>query len=445
MKRVAVTGLGIICSLGRGADEVWQSIESGRPAFRPPSLFDPAGASRAPVGEVQLNDGAVERRSSSTPHASSVAGNLPNQVQMSGDVNLARLSDPRAGEWSRLERMVEVAAREAIAQAGLQPGPATSTFGIALGNSNGGMLEAEGWYAGEIARRGGSGEQEGGALSASAALVLPASGSTDRLAAWLGARGPRLTVTTACSSSAASIALAAERIRDGEVAAMVAGGGDPLCRLTYAGFASLRLLDPEGCRPFDAKRRGLTLGEGAAVLVLEEMERARRRGAMPIAEILGHGASCDAWHMTGCHPEGRGMKAALSEALDRASIAPERVGYVNAHGTATPANDAAEALAIAETLGGAVPVSSTKSLHGHLLGGSGAVEAAITILALARGLLPATAGTEVQDPAAQIDLVIGRPRPARAECAISNSFGFGGGNIVLVFAAPARGAPEARP
>ncbi len=507
MKRVAVTGLGIICSLGRGADEVWRAIESGRPAFRPPSLFDPAGASRAPVGEVRLREEAIERQRRSIPHASGREAERSNEAELPGEIRLprgtaprvtvrnvdsrgaAQLShgpDPGARGGSRLERMVAWAAGEALDQSGLTPGPATSSFGVALGNSNGGMLEAEEWYAGEIAREGGSSRRGVGALStsplpspagsgsaagskgpdplpapaglapaawrdasgalgsvplsASAALALPASGCTDQLAAWLGARGPRLTVTTACSSSAASIALAAERIRDGEAAAMVAGGGDPLCRLTYAGFAALRLLDPEGCRPFDARRRGLTLGEGAAVLVLEEWERARRRGVRPIAEILGHGASCDAWHMTGCHPEGRGMKSALSEALDRASIAPGRVGYVNAHGTATPANDAAEALAIADILGGAAPVSSTKALHGHLLGGSGAVEATITILALARGLLPATAGTEERDPAAEIDLLLGRPRPARAECAISNSFGFGGGNVVLVFAAPGGGA-----
>jgi 3-oxoacyl-(acyl-carrier-protein) synthase len=395
MRRVAVTGIGLLCALGRGKEAVWGAVRSGSRAFGDPDLFGRGGASEAPVGEIR---------------------------GLAGEV--------RPGE-SRLDAMIRLACDEAIDEARLAGSPDLARFGVALGNSNGGMLEAEEWFSEGLA----SGSSRG---SAAGALRVPASVSTDRLAARMGARGPRLTVTTACSSSALAIALATGRIRDGELPAMIAGGGDTLCRLTYAGFASLRLMDPAGCRPFDADRRGLTLGEGAAVLVLEEMERARARGARILAEIRGHGASCDAWHMTGCHPEGRGMKAAMAEALDRSDLLPADIGYVNAHGTATPANDAAEGRALAEIFGSreGPAVSSTKSMHGHLLGGSGALEAAVTIMALARGVLPATAGTARLDDELAVNLLTGASVRSEARHAISNSFGFGGGNLVIALSVP---------
>jgi 3-oxoacyl-[acyl-carrier-protein] synthase II len=395
MKRVVITGLGIVCSMGRGKDQVWRSVEDVRRAFSSLDLFDGAAVSRALVGEVS-SEGLEECGSGG----------------------------------SRLDRMLSVALDEALSQAGLLGDGALSRFGVATGNCNGGMLETEAWYQRQIL----AGEEP---LSAAPVLRLPTSVCTDRLAAVVGARGPRISVATACSSSASAIGLASERIRDGEVAGMIAGGGDPLCRLTFAGFAALRLLDPEGCRPFDGSRKGLTLGEGAALLVLEERDRALQRGARPMAEILEYGASCDAHHMTACHPEGRGMKAAMAEALRRSGLEPSQVDYINAHGTATLANDAAEGRAIADLFGEEGPaVSSTKSMHGHLLGGSGAVEAAMTLLCLARESLPPTAGTDEMDPSLNLDLVRERPRAARAVRALSNSFGFGGGNVVLVFTAP---------
>jgi 3-oxoacyl-(acyl-carrier-protein) synthase len=333
MRRVAVTGIGLLCALGRGKEAVWGAVRSGSRAFGDPDLFGRGGASEAPVGEIR---------------------------GLAGEV--------RPGE-SRLDAMIRLACDEAIDEARLAGSPDLARFGVALGNSNGGMLEAEEWFSEGLA----SGSSRG---SAAGALRVPASVSTDRLAARMGARGPRLTVTTACSSSALAIALASGRIRDGELPAMIAGGGDTLCRLTYAGFASLRLMDPAGCRPFDADRRGLTLGEGAAVLVLEEMERARARGAriLALAEIFG-----------------------------------SREG---------PA------------------VSSTKSMHGHLLGGSGALEAAVTIMALARGVLPATAGTARLDDELAVNLLTGASVRSEARHAISNSFGFGGGNLVIALSLP---------
>jgi 3-oxoacyl-[acyl-carrier-protein] synthase II len=387
-----VTGIGIVCSLGRGAREVWEALVEGRRGFGAPTLFDTGGVLHAPVAQATMIEG------------------------------------PRSRAGTRLESFLAAAAAEAIGGAGLDGDDRLGGFGVALGNANGGMLEAETWYEREVAGR--------RSISAKAALRLPPSASTDAIARRFGLRGPRLTNTTACSSSAGAIAAAAERVRDGDARGMIAGGGDPLCRLTYSGFGALRLMDPSGCRPFDVDRKGLTLGEGAGVLVLEEWEGALGRGVRPLAEILDHGATCDAHHMTSCHPEGRGMEAAMREAIARSGVRPREIGYVNAHGTATPVNDAAEGKAIArvfnkETRPG---VSSTKSMYGHLLGGSGAVEAVTSVLCLLHGVLPATAGLREPDPALSLDLIAGSARPATPRYVLSNSFGFGGGNVVLLFA-----------
>jgi 3-oxoacyl-[acyl-carrier-protein] synthase II len=399
VNRIAITGLGIVCALGRGVREVWPFIRDGHRAFAEPRLFDGSSMNKMPVAEVSGNP------------------------------------DEGPGAGSRLEWMLEVAASEAVAQARLDGSSDLSRFGVAMGNSNGGMLEAESWFEHQA-----SGESTGKIpKSGSRALKLPSSVSTDALAALFGLRGPRITNTTACSSSAGALAMAAERIRFGEVEGMVAGGGDALCRLTYAGFGSLRLLDPAGCRPFHAARRGLTLGEGAGILILESWKHALARGAEPLAELLEYGASCDAHHMTSCHPEGRGMVSAMNEAIHRSGSAAGQIDYVNAHGTATPINDAAEGKAIGEVFGGSghsPPVSSTKSVFGHLLGGSGAVEAVTTVLALKHGVLPGTSGLDQPDEALDLNCPSMAVTESRAALAISNSFGFGGGNVVLLFSAP---------
>ncbi|MBI3447443.1 MAG: beta-ketoacyl-[acyl-carrier-protein] synthase family protein [Acidobacteria bacterium] len=402
--RVAVTGLGVLCSLGRGVDAVWEAIASGRRGFGAVTLFDTSGVPAVPVAGVK---------------------EIPAETRVPGR--------------TRIEKFLFAAADEAAASAGLTGSDALGGFGVAIGTSNGGMLEAETWYERRFVERS-AGRRV--APSAGPALRLPGSALTDAMAARFSLRGPRLTNTTACSSSAGAIASAAARVRDGDAAGMIAGGGDSLCRLTYSGFGSLRLMDPVGCRPFDRSRRGLTLGEGAGILVLEAWAHARARGVRPLAEILDHGATCDAHHMTASHPEGRGMAAAMREALARAGVGAHSIACVNAHGTATPVNDAAEARAIEEVFG-APPrpaVSSTKSMHGHLLGGSGAVEAVITILSILNGAVPATAGLEDPEGLGGVDLVAGSARPATIGFALSNSFGFGGGNVVLLFASAREGA-----
>jgi 3-oxoacyl-[acyl-carrier-protein] synthase II len=225
---------------------------------------------------------------------------------------------------------------------------------------------------------------------------------------------------------------------------MLAGGTEaPICLLGLGGFSAMRALatsfndEPErASRPFDARREGFVIAEGAGVLVLEELEHARRRGARVYAELAGYGANCDAYHMTQPAPEGAGAAECMGLALADAGMQPGEVGYVNAHGTGTPFNDAAETLAIRRVFGAyadGLAVSSTKSMTGHTLGAAGTIEAAYTVLALARGVLPPTINLEEPDPACDLDYVPNRARPARVHAALSNSFGFGGTNATVVF------------
>ncbi|HKY31560.1 MAG TPA: beta-ketoacyl-[acyl-carrier-protein] synthase family protein [Candidatus Polarisedimenticolia bacterium] len=399
--RVAVTGLGVICSLGSGQTAVWEGLMQGRSG----------------IGKVRLagTEGCLSDR----------AGHAPADGAPRG---------PREGRLSRRDsrsdRLCLAAAREAVAQAGLGQSGALADFGVSLGSSTAGMLEAE-RYCQDGARRGFHRARP------SRVLRLPSSAPADAVARLFGAAGPRLSNMTACASSAASIGFAADLIRSGEAPGMLAGGGDALCLLTYTGFNALRLHDPQPCRPFDAARQGLSLGEGAGILVLEDWDRAAARGARPLAEFVEYGASCDASHMTAPHPEGRGALAAMSEALHRAGLPPERVGHVNAHGTGTSLNDATEARALTTLFARegrrAPPLTASKSSIGHLLGGAGAVEAAIVVLTLMHGRIPPTLGFTACDEGTRLDVVAGCPRELPGGHALSNSFGFGGTNYALLF------------
>jgi 3-oxoacyl-[acyl-carrier-protein] synthase II len=242
---------------------------------------------------------------------------------------------------------------------------------------------------------------------------------------------------TACASSALSIGFAADLIRRGDAPGMIAGGGDALCRMTFAGFNSLRLVDANPPRPFDTARRGLVLGEGAGILVLEDWEHAARRGAPILAEFLDYGASCDAHHPTAPHPEGRGAAAAMIEAMERSGLADRRIDHINLHGTGTELNDAAEARAILAVFGpersARIPLTAGKSMFGHLLGGAGGIEAVTLVLTLLHQEIPPTLGWTTADPGWSPDVVAGSARPAKLEVGLSNSFGFGGTNCTLVF------------
>jgi 3-oxoacyl-[acyl-carrier-protein] synthase-1 len=249
-------------------------------------------------------------------------------------------------------------------------------------------------------------------------------------------RGPRLTLSTACSSSANALAQAAAGIEQGRFEAAVVLGVDTLTRMTYHGFGSLGLVSPVPCRPFDRSRQGLTLGEAAACLVLESPDRALSRGASVLAGLLGWARNVDGHHITQPDPEGRGIEACIRAALAHAGIEAGGIDHVNAHGTGTPQNDLVEGSVIGRVLGTAVPVTSTKSYTGHTLGAAGAVEALYSVLALQGGFVPATLGLEEMDDRLDIDVVAGSRRDRRLDRVLSNSFGFGGNNCCLVLAGP---------
>jgi 3-oxoacyl-[acyl-carrier-protein] synthase II len=250
-----------------------------------------------------------------------------------------------------------------------------------------------------------------------------------------GLEGPVTVISNACASGSNAIGHAFRMVRSGVADRVFTGGYDALCRLTFAGFDSLKALSPTSCRPFDAERDGLLLGEGAAMLAVESLDHARARGAEILGEIIGYGAASDIHHLTQPHPEGEAALAAMSAACASAGVAPEQVDYVNAHGTATPQNDAAEAAAINRWAGpraASLPVSSTKASIGHLLGAAGAVEAIVCLMALRGQWLPPQTSLDAPDPACRFRIVR-KPADARMEVALSNSFGFGGANASLVF------------
>ncbi len=398
--RIAVTGLGLVCSLGRDAREVWGNALEGKSGIDRLDLFDPTGC---------LSD---------------VAG----QIRRLPEIDTASRSERRRA--SRTDRICMAAALEAVRQAGLEGSADLARFGVCLGTSTAGMLESE-TYCREAV------ERSLQAARPSRILRLPSSTPADAVARRLQAAGPRLSNMTACASSGLSIGLAADLIRSGEAPGMIAGGGDALCRMTYAGFNALRLVDAQPARPFDASRAGLSLGEGAGILVLESWEEAGRRGAQPLAELLDYGASCDAAHMTAPHPEGRGAAAAMAEALQRSGALPEAIGHINAHGTGTSLNDLTEARAILAVFGreraARLPLTANKSLFGHLLGGSGGAEAAILVLSLKHQIFPPTLGWKTADPEMRLDVVSPAARRASFDMGLSNSFGFGGANCSLLF------------
>jgi 3-oxoacyl-[acyl-carrier-protein] synthase II len=399
---VVITGLGAVTALGGDVAALGAAMADGRCGIGPLRLFPYRGrcgiAAEIPEVPARTLDGGP---------------GLPPAT---------------ARRLSRPDRFALAAAIEACRSAGLDP---AARRGAALyaGATTGGMFEAERVY-----RRRAQGAERRYRLSRLVGTPLAATAAA--VAQALGLHGPQATVSTACSSSAFAVAMAAEAIRRGAAQVAVALGTDGLCRLTYAGFDALQALDPRPCRPFDRDRRGLSLGEGAAALVLEEASHARARGARARAVVLGHAATSDAYHVTAPHPEGAGALAALRAALRAAGTPPEAVDYVNAHGSGTRQNDAVEIGVLRAVFGprlASIPISSTKSQLGHCLGAAGAVEAVVTVLALDEGIVPPTVNLVEPEPAwADLDLVRvpGRRRPLGV--AVSSSYGFGGHNVTLV-------------
>ncbi|HUS68867.1 MAG TPA: beta-ketoacyl-[acyl-carrier-protein] synthase family protein [Kofleriaceae bacterium] len=395
MIRVAVTGLGAVTALGPDLAALERGLREGRSGVRDVTLFDTTGF------RTQLGAQA------------------PDPTPPVDEALLANVSRP--------DRFGLQAAFEAVRSAGLEPGD-LDRAALIFGTGTGGAAITEAYHT----------LQRGQTELPPAAMLVPhqPASVTDLTARHLGIHGPRTTIMTACSSSATAVGYAADRIRLGHVKVALAGGAEGMCRLTYAGFNCLRATAPDACRPFDAERRGLNLGEGAAVLVLEEYEHARARGATIYAIFAGYGITADAHHMTAPHPEGDGAARAMREALKDADLSTDAVGYINAHGTATPHNDAAETAAIKSVFGPrapSVPVSSIKSMVGHTLGAAGAIEAIASVLALYRGFLPPTVNLRTPDPAFGLDFIPGAARTLEVDVVLSNSFAFGGNNTALAF------------
>lgn len=394
--RIWVTGLGVVTPLGQTADQTMNALVAGERAFGPITLFDPTGC-RSEIG-AQVADLHIR------------------DVAPSG----------AAASWSRTDAMAVTAAREALAT--VAPG---SPVDLILGGTTAGMFETEDLLA-EMH------QNPSARQPLEQMLSHPLSAPADRMQTAVRPFRRARTLCSACSSGANALLLAASWLRTGQSDRVLAGGADGLCRLTYTGFSCLGALSPKPCRPFDAARDGLNLGEGAAFLLLETEEAARRRGAEPIVELRGWATASEAHHITNPQASGETASAVMRAALARAGIAPSDVDYVNAHGTATKLNDKMETTAIREVFGddtARVAVSSSKGQLGHTLGAAGAVEAAISAMAIARGVVPPTAGLHDVDPECALNHVLAaRHQPIRS--AMSNSFGFGGSDATIVLVAP---------
>jgi 3-oxoacyl-[acyl-carrier-protein] synthase II len=389
-RRVVITGLGFVSSLALDREGTWARMLGGEHGLRPLSKLD-----------------------------------LPDEpARFAGEVDLPtdRGLGPRA---TFCERMARTALAEALATTRGAEGLDPRRIGVFQGAGTSGMPLAEAYLEARLA---------GGRLGATEALYQTPAVVTGALAGVLGALGPRSTVMNACSSSLLALGQAFERIRGGVLDLALAGAAEGLCRTTYAGFSSLKAVDPAPCRPFARDRAGLNLGEGTAQFLLEPLDQARARGAVIFAEVLGYGASMDAHHPTAPHPEGDGAARAMAMALRMGGLEPDLVDLVSAHGTATPANDGAEIAGIRTALGEAaarVSVTSTKSQFGHTLGAAGALGAAAAVLALRDQVVSPTLRLDDPDPACDLDCTPLQPRPRMVRAALVNAFAFGGNNVSL--------------
>ena len=406
-RRVVVTGVGLVCGCGIGTEEVWRSLLAGKSGIGPITQFDAAAFDCRIAGEVRNFDPLnwLEKK----------------ELKKTGRfIQLALAASDFAMRMSALEITPELA-------------PAT---GVYIGSGIGGFDVIEREHSKFL--QGGPGKISPFFIPAS--IVNLASG---HVSIRYGAKGPNSATATACSASAHAIGDAFKIIQRGDAEVMIAGGAEAaITPMGVGGFAAMRALstrndEPErASRPFDAQRDGFIVGEGSGVLILEALEVAQRRGAKILAEITGYGMSGDAYHITQPAEEGDGGYRVTMAALRDGNISPDQVGYVNAHGTSTPIGDAIETMALKHVFGERakkVPISSTKSMTGHLLGGAGGLEAGISVLALRDQILPPTINYENPDPACDLDYIPNQSRKAEVQYAISNSFGFGGTNASLLF------------
>jgi 3-oxoacyl-[acyl-carrier-protein] synthase II len=395
-KRIAITGLGIFSAAGRDVASFARSLRLGRSAIGPIDLFDVA------------------------PFPSRIG------AQLRGYDPLAYFSRREAAKLSRVDQFGLIAAGEALRDSGVTAHHSPYDIGVSMGAGASGMLQCEEWLQDALSGRRGNPSLLRG--------LLP-----DRTATAIAERynlcGYQASITTACSSSASSIGWGADLVATGRVQAMLCGGSDCLSILTFSGFNALKVVDPQPCAPFSLGRHGISLGEGAAFVVLEEESAALARGATIHGYILGYAVAGEAHHMTAPDPSGVDSARVMSEALRRAALEPADVGWVNAHGTGTPLNDEIESKAMRLVFGERapeVPLVSTKGLTGHCLGAAGAVETMATVVALKEEMVPQTLNFRGADPACDLDYCHDGPRKSPARVALSNSFAFGGNTTCLV-------------
>jgi 3-oxoacyl-[acyl-carrier-protein] synthase II len=406
-RRVVVTGMGAVSPLGLNVPELWQGIVEARSGIGPITLFDPTGYDTTFAGEVKGFDPtvAMERKE-------------------------VRRTD-------RFVHLVLAATQEALRSSELVIDASNrDEVGVFIASGIGGIATLSEQF--DVLRSRGPGR-----ISPFLIPAMITNLAAGHVSIATGARGPSYCITSACASSAHAIGEAAETIRRGWAKAAIVGGTEAsITQIGIAGFNAMRALSTRNAdyatasRPFNADRDGFVMGEGAAVLVLEEYEHAIARGATILAEYAGYGATSDANHITNLAEDGEGVARAIRLALQRGGLQPSDVDYINAHATSTPAGDPVETAAIKQVFGGrttAPPVSASKSQFGHLLGAAGALEAIVSIMAMQQNLLPATINLHNPDPACDLDYVPNTPRPATLNVVLSNSFGFGGHNVCLAF------------
>ncbi len=403
-RRVAVTGLGAICALGHDTAATWDALVNGRSG----------------IGRIESVDISGLR--------------FKNGAEVRGLDPAAHFDAARLDLLDRFAQFAVIAAREALRDSGVTLTPALGErTAVFTGSCLGGQGTQDAGFV-ELYR-----ENSGRMHPLSIPRVMANAGAS-QISMELGVTGPCCTISTACSSANHAIGQAFWMVRSGAVDLAFAGGSEaPFSPGHLKAWEALRVIAPDTCRPFSRDRRGLILGEGGAMLVLEPLEAAAARGARVYAEISGFGMSADAHHVT--QPTVAGPARAMRAALSDAGVAADAIGYINAHGTGTRGNDPAEVRAIREVFGAQadrLAVSSTKSMHGHALGAAGALEAVATVMALHTGMLPPTANFTATDPECDLDVVPNRARAASVEAALSNSFAFGGLNAVLAFRALSR-------
>ncbi len=405
MRRVVVTGAGAITPLGHTAAETWQAMVAGKSGVGAITAFDAEGVASRIAGEVKGFDPTV------------------------------RLDRKEARHMDRYTQLAMFAGLDALEDSGLRVEDLPERVGVLIGSGIGGIETL--MTQGEVLLQKGPGR-----VSPFLIPMMISNMASGILANHTGAKGPCSTVVTACASATHAIGDAYHIVARGDADAMLTGGAEAAVHpIALAGFTNMKALScrndspEEASRPFDADRDGFVLAEGAAIVVLEEYEHARARGADILGEIIGYGLSGDAYHMTQPAPRGEGARRAMQMALRNAALNPEDIDYINAHGTSTPANDPRETEAIHDAFGPAakgLPVSSTKSMTGHLLGAGGAVELIACLMTMRTGVIPPTINYTTPDPECDLDYVPNEARQATVKVSMSNSFGFGGQNAVLI-------------